>query len=86
MTGATKTNYQPKIMFDGANGVGAPAMAEFNKLLGDVLEVQMVNQGEGELNSGCGADYVKVNSKHRGSGCVGRRLGSLMPTISLSEN
>ena len=35
-------------------------MVEFNKLLIDVLEVEMVNQGDGELNSGCGADYVKV--------------------------
>ena len=58
-----KKVYKAKLMFDGANGVGAPAMVEFNKLLSDVLEVEMVNQGEGELNSGCGADYVKVPSK-----------------------
>ena len=59
LTGEKKV-YKSKLLFDGANGVGAPAMAEFNKLLSDVLEVQMVNQGEGELNSGCGADYFKV--------------------------
>lgn len=59
LTGEKKV-YKPVVMFDGANGVGAPAMAEFTKLLGDVLEVEMVNTGEGELNSGCGADYVKV--------------------------
>ena len=59
LTGEKKV-YKAKLMFDGANGVGAPAMVEFNKLLSDVLEVEMVNQGEGELNSGCGADYVKV--------------------------
>jgi phosphoacetylglucosamine mutase len=64
LTAATKT-YIPKVMFDGANGVGAPAMVEFNKLLSDVLEVQMVNQGEGELNLDCGADYVKVGTGPR---------------------
>ena len=58
-----KKVYKAKLMFDGANGVGAPAMVEFNKLLNEVLEVEMVNQGEGELNSGCGADYVKVSAK-----------------------
>ena len=58
-----KKVYNAKLMFDGANGVGAPAMVEFNKLLNEVLEVEMVNQGEGELNSGCGADYVKVSAK-----------------------
>lgn len=63
LTGEKKV-YKAKLMFDGANGVGAPAMVEFNKLLSDVLEVEMVNQGEGELNSGCGADYVKVPSKN----------------------
>lgn len=59
LTGEKKV-YKAKLMFDGANGVGAPSMVEFNKLLSDVLEVEMVNQGDGELNSGCGADYVKV--------------------------
>jgi len=69
LTGEKKV-YKSKLLFDGANGVGAPAMAEFNKLLSGVLEVQMVNQGEGELNSGCGADYVKVNQ----SGPAGQKL------------
>lgn len=59
LVGPTKT-YKPKITFDGANGVGAPAMKEFNKMLADVLAVEIVNAGEGELNYGCGADYVKT--------------------------
>jgi len=53
--------YKNKIMFDGANGVGATSMAQFRERLQGVLEVEMVNTGEGELNSGCGADFVKVS-------------------------
>lgn len=55
-----KALYKNKIVFDGANGVGAPSMAEFRQRLEGVLEVEMTNTGEGELNSGCGADFVKV--------------------------
>jgi len=56
-----KGSYQSSIVFDGANGVGAPSMSEFSKRLQGVLKVDIVNSGEGELNSGCGADFVKVN-------------------------
>ena len=38
-------NYTPKLEFDGANGVGAPAMKEFAKHLEGVLEVNMHNTG-----------------------------------------
>merc|ERR1719204_418572 len=48
-------------MFDGANGVGAPAMEEFKKRLEGVLEVEIFNAGSGVLNSGCGADFVKTS-------------------------
>lgn len=56
-----KGNYSPKIMFDGANGVGAPAMKEFVQHLKGALDVEMHNSGSGVLNSGCGADFVKVS-------------------------
>jgi len=56
-----KGAYKSKIVFDGANGVGAAAMAEFKDRLEGVLEVDMVNIGDGELNSGCGADFVKTS-------------------------
>ena len=56
-----KGNYKNKLVFDGANGVGAVAMAEFVPLLSGVLEVSQVNSGDGQLNSGCGADHVKVS-------------------------
>jgi len=56
-----KGRYKNKIIFDGANGVGAVAMKEFQPLLAGVLDVGLVNTGDGELNSGCGADHVKVS-------------------------
>jgi len=54
-------NYKATIYFDGANGVGAPAMQEFAKLVKSTLDVTLVNSGSGVLNSGCGADFVKVS-------------------------
>ncbi|XP_045118302.1 phosphoacetylglucosamine mutase-like [Portunus trituberculatus] len=61
--GACNGNYEPVILFDGANGVGALAMEEFTKHLQDALKVTMYNKGEGVLNHLCGADYVKVQQK-----------------------
>ncbi|KAK8404171.1 hypothetical protein O3P69_000323 [Scylla paramamosain] len=61
--GASNGNYEPVILFDGANGVGALAMEEFTKHLQDSLKVTMYNKGEGILNHLCGADYVKVQQK-----------------------
>ncbi|XP_053634172.1 phosphoacetylglucosamine mutase isoform X2 [Cherax quadricarinatus] len=56
-------NYDPVILFDGANGVGALAMTEFLNHLQDSLRVTIFNKGEGVLNHMCGADYVKVQQK-----------------------
>jgi len=56
-----KGKYEGKLLFDGANGVGAPAMKEFAKLLEGTLDVKIFNAGSGVLNSGCGADHVKVS-------------------------
>jgi len=66
-----KGSYLNRIVFDGANGVGATSMSEFTQRLQEVLEIQMVNSGEGELNSQCGADFVKVSQ----GGPVGLTLG-----------
>lgn len=52
--------YVASLLFDAANGVGRIAMREFNKLLGSTLSVSIHNDGNGELNHMCGADYVKV--------------------------
>ena len=38
-------NYKATIYFDGANGVGAPAMQEFAKLVKSTLDVTLVNSG-----------------------------------------
>lgn len=53
--------YQPSVVLDCANGVGADAMRLFlPKLKAAGLEVELANTGEGVLNEGCGADFVKV--------------------------
>ena len=62
LAGQTKV-YTPKLLFDGANGVGAVAMEGFQHHLADVLDVEIVRKGEGELNFQCGADFVKVDTK-----------------------
>ena len=53
-------------MFDGANGVGAPKMADMLPYLGDSLQIKIFNKGTeaGDvLNKDCGADFVKVQKK-----------------------
>ncbi|XP_059083054.1 phosphoacetylglucosamine mutase-like [Tigriopus californicus] len=72
--------YSPKLMFDGANGVGAQKMKEFLTFLGDSIQMEIVNDGTqpGDvLNGDCGADFVKVQQtspkgleKTRGERCV----------------
>ena len=44
-----------KLTIDFANGVGV----QVKKRLGDVFDVNGINEGEGPLNEGCGADHVK---------------------------
>ncbi|XP_014470489.1 PREDICTED: phosphoacetylglucosamine mutase [Dinoponera quadriceps] len=55
-----KQYYTKVIQLDAANGVGAIAAREFQKHLGDSLEIVMFNHGSEQLNHKCGADYVKV--------------------------
>eukprot|EP00095_Tigriopus_kingsejongensis_P008784 maker-scaffold120_size336265-snap-gene-1.10 protein:Tk08784 transcript:maker-scaffold120_size336265-snap-gene-1.10-mRNA-1 annotation:"hypothetical protein TcasGA2_TC011920" len=55
--------YEPTLMYDGANGVGAQKMKDFLPFLGDSIQIQIVNDGTqaGDvLNADCGADFVKV--------------------------
>ncbi|KAK5644601.1 hypothetical protein RI129_005901 [Pyrocoelia pectoralis] len=55
-------NYVNKILYDGANGVGARKIKYFKERLGDCLEIELHNDagiGTGKLNHLCGADYVK---------------------------
>lgn len=58
--GSSFANYEPVILFDGANGVGALAMEEFMKHLQNALKVTIYNK-EGILNHMCGADFVKAS-------------------------
>ncbi|XP_050708023.1 phosphoacetylglucosamine mutase-like [Eriocheir sinensis] len=60
--GSSSANYEPVVLFDGANGVGALAMEEFMKHLQNTLKVTIYNK-EGILNHMCGADFVKVQQK-----------------------
>ncbi|OXU18825.1 hypothetical protein TSAR_011666 [Trichomalopsis sarcophagae] len=52
--------YIGKVQIDAANGVGALAVKEFKKQLSDVIDIQIYNDGNGQLNHMCGADYVKI--------------------------
>lgn len=42
--------YKNELIFDGANGVGGRKMLQFIKRLGDSLNVQVYNKGEGKIN------------------------------------
>jgi len=51
--------YIPQLTIDCANGVGAVALRPM-LLRGLGLNIELRNVGDGVLNSGCGADFVKV--------------------------
>jgi len=68
--------YSPSVTIDCANGVGAVALREMTARLGAKLKVEVVNGGEGPLNEGCGADFVKLKQAAP-AGCspaVGQRF------------
>lgn len=52
--------YISGVQLDAANGVGAIAAKEFRRYLENVLDIKLFNDGSGDLNHMCGADYVKV--------------------------
>lgn len=43
-------NYKNRLLFDGANGVGARKMLQFLKTLDNCLGVEVYNKGEGKIN------------------------------------
>ncbi|XP_060528456.1 phosphoacetylglucosamine mutase [Cylas formicarius] len=58
----TNGNYTNRVMYDGANGVGAKKVKYLKEALGGSLIVDMYNDeiiGSGKLNYLCGADFVK---------------------------
>uniref|UniRef100_A0A336LSL1 Phosphoacetylglucosamine mutase n=1 Tax=Culicoides sonorensis TaxID=179676 RepID=A0A336LSL1_CULSO len=61
LRGATFENghYRKKVLFDGANGVGALKMLSFARKLEPCLEIEVLNKN-GKINYNCGADFVKV--------------------------
>lgn len=57
-------NYKNRLLYDGANGVGAKKIKYFQEILGDSLKIEPFNDaiiGSGKLNFMCGADYVKTS-------------------------
>ena len=60
--GTEKNNkkYTSVLQLDAANGVGAIAVKEFQRYLKGALDINLFNDGSGDLNHMCGADYVKV--------------------------
>ncbi|CAG9864360.1 unnamed protein product [Phyllotreta striolata] len=62
----TKGNYENRVIYDGANGVGAKKVKYLREVLKDSLLVEMYNDeiiGSNKLNHLCGADYVKSQQK-----------------------
>ncbi|CAL8115036.1 unnamed protein product [Orchesella dallaii] len=56
--------YEPSLIIDGANGVGAVISEKLLKGLENTLNVNLINLGPpGILNYDCGADYVKVQQR-----------------------
>lgn len=43
-------NYKNKLLFDGANGVGARKMLQFLKTMNNSLGIEVFNKGEGKIN------------------------------------
>lgn len=57
------SRYQPKLIVDCANGVGAPRFRDLlQHIPSDLLEVEFRNES-GQLNHLCGADFVKIAQK-----------------------
>lgn len=55
-----KSEVDPKVLVDGANGVGGEKLEELKKMLKG-LDIEVRNSGKkgGVLNDGVGADYVQ---------------------------
>ena len=59
-------NYEPSLVLDCANGVGALPMHGIVKALRGYLEIELVNTNTNEpelLNEGCGAEFVHKDAK-----------------------
>lgn len=56
-------NYRNRLVFDGANGVGARKMLQFMKHMQNTLGIEVYNKGDGKINHDCGADHVKTQQR-----------------------
>lgn len=55
-------SYENKLLFDGANGVGALKMLSLARKLDPCLRIEVLNKN-GKINFQCGADFVKTQQK-----------------------
>lgn len=62
-SGPQKSNYDPNIILDCANGVGSVKMTQMMDFINTQLNVRLFNSGEGVLNHDCGADFVKIRQE-----------------------
>ena len=58
-----KDNYQPHVVVDAANGVGALKLERLVPYLLGKITLDIIHDPNGVLNYQCGADYVKVNQR-----------------------
>ena len=61
-----KSTYQPDLVLDCANGVGAVPMEQIAKLVSPHLKIKLINtqiKNTAKLNEGCGAEYVHKDMK-----------------------
>ncbi|KAF4517174.1 hypothetical protein B566_EDAN005606 [Ephemera danica] len=63
LAGSVSGNYEPIVAVDGANGVGALKIKLIQPRISQFLTLNLINEGDGELNHLCGADFVKVQQK-----------------------
>lgn len=68
VVGNEKNNdkYEAKLKLDAANGVGALAIKEFQNYLSDVLEIEVYNNGEGQLNHKVFIKFCQLDSNDQG--------------------
>lgn len=77
---APGSTYEPSLTVDCANGVGALALKPLLERLKPVLSMDLCNAGEGGLNEGCGADFVKLKQVAP-AGCTELPAGKRYATI-----
>jgi phosphoacetylglucosamine mutase len=77
---STGTKYSTALTVDCANGVGSWALKSMSGRLASNLQLSLCNAGEGGLNEGCGADFVKLKQQAP-AGCTDLVEGKRYATV-----